>query len=83
MVTIDGYVVDSDLGEIRRVRRSTKGPILLNLRGLTSCTGGGVQLLRAWLSAGARLQDATPFLEMLLRDSSRSLPTTDPSAPIL
>ena len=83
MVTIDGYVVDSDLGEIRRVRRSVKGTVFLKLRGLTSCTAGGVQFLRAWLSAGARLQDATPFLEMLLKDSSPSLPTTDPSPPIL
>ena len=83
IVTIDGQVAESDLREIRRIRRSVKGAVFLKLRGLTSCTAGGVQFLRAWLSAGARLQDASPFLEMILKDSSPSLPTTDPSPPIL
>ena len=72
VVTIDGYVAESDLGEIRRIRRSTKGAVLLNLRGLTACAPGGVRLLRAWLDAGARLQDANPFLEMILKDPSPS-----------
>jgi hypothetical protein len=81
IVSIDGYVAESDLGEIRRVRRSTKDPVFLNLRGLTACATGGVRLLRAWLDAGARLQDASPFLEMILKDSSPSPPTTDHSPP--
>lgn len=83
IVTIDGQVAESDLREIRRIRRSVKGAVFLNVRGLTSCTAGGVELLRAWLAAGARLQDATPFLEMILKDSSPSRPTTDHSTPTL
>ena len=35
-----------------------------------ACAAGGVRVLRAWLGAGAKLQAATPFLEMILKDSS-------------
>ena len=70
VVTIDGQVAESDLGEIRRVRKAIKGAVLLNLRGLNSCAVGGVRVLRDWLDAGARLQAATPFLKMILKDSS-------------
>jgi hypothetical protein len=69
VVTIDGQLADSDLGEIRRVRKSTKGAVLLNVRGLEACAAGGVRALRAWLDAGAELQHATPFLQMILEDS--------------
>jgi len=70
VVTIDGQLAESDLGEIRRVRKSVTGAVVLNLRGLDACAVGGVRVLRAWLSAGAKLQAATPFLEIILKDSS-------------
>lgn len=70
IVTIDGQVEESDLREIRRVRKSAHGAVLLNLRGVDACAAGGVQLLRDWLDTGARLQDATPFLRMLLEKPS-------------
>lgn len=69
VVTIDGQVAESDLGEIRRVRKSVTGAVVLNLRGLDACAVGGVRLLREWLAAGAQLQAATPFLQMILKDS--------------
>ena len=68
VVTIDGQMAESDLGEIRRVRKSMKGDVFLNLRGLEACAAGGVRDLRAWLNAGAQLQDANPFLQMILKD---------------
>ncbi len=68
VVTIDGRATESDLGEIRRVRKALKGAVALNLRGLDVCAPGGIRLLRDWLDEGARLQDATPFLEMTLKD---------------
>lgn len=70
IVTIDGKVAEPDLGEIRRVRKSVKGAVFLNLRGLTACASGGVRVLRDWLDAGARLQAANPFLKMILKDPS-------------
>jgi hypothetical protein len=72
VVTIDGQLADSDLGEIRRVRKSMNGAVDLNLRGLDGCAAGGVRVLRDWLHAGARLQSATPFLQMLLKEPPSS-----------
>jgi hypothetical protein len=65
-VIIDGQVAEADLKEIRRVRKSIKGAVVLNLLGLDGCESGGIRFLQSWLDAGAQLQDATPFMRMLL-----------------
>jgi hypothetical protein len=67
VVTIDGQVAESDLREIRRVRKSVTGAVFLNLRGLEECAAGGVRVLQEWLDAGAQLQKANPFLQMILK----------------
>lgn len=69
VVIIDGRLTDSDLREVQRVRKSVIGTVFLNLRGLEDCTAGGVRVLQEWLAAGARLQEANPFLQMILKDS--------------
>jgi hypothetical protein len=69
IVTIDGQVTEADLKAIQRVRDSVPGAVALNLRGLNACANDGVRFLRAWLAAGAKLQAATPFMEMILKDS--------------
>jgi hypothetical protein len=74
VVTIDGHVAESDLKEIHRVRKSASGAVVLNLRGLDGCAAGGVRLLRAWLDGGAKLQDATPFLRMILESKQTLKP---------
>jgi hypothetical protein len=70
IVTIDGQVAESDLREIRRVRKSVTGAVFLNLRGLEDCAAGGVRVLQEWLDAGAHLQEANPFLQMILKDAA-------------
>jgi hypothetical protein len=67
VVTVDGQIWETDLKAIRKVRKSVEGAMALNLRGVDACAAGGIQVLRDWLSTGAELQDATPFLEMILR----------------
>jgi hypothetical protein len=79
IITIDGQVTEKDLTEIRRVRKALKGAVALNLRGLDVCLPSGIRLLREWLDAGARLQDATPFLEMTLKD----MPAMKRSPPVI
>lgn len=69
IVTIDGQITELDLKAMRRVRNSVAGAVVLNLRGLNECAAGGVRFLRAWLEAGAKLQDANPFMEMILNDA--------------
>ena len=81
VVRIDGQATESDLEEIRRVRKSVKGVVVLNLRELESCVPEGIELLRAWLEAGAQLQDATPFLEMMLKDSLADPATQTKNSP--
>ena len=68
IVAIDGQVTEADLKAIQRVRNSLMGAVALSLRGLDGCAPAGIRLLREWLDAGARLQDATPFLELALKD---------------
>lgn len=66
VVMIDGRLTAPDLDEVRRVRDSLSGSVVLELDGLDGCSNEGVQLLRAWLQAGASLDRATPFLRMVL-----------------
>jgi len=68
VVTIDGRLADSDLREIQQVRKSVTGEVFLDLRGLEECSAGEVRVLQEWLDAGARLQEANPFLHMILKD---------------
>jgi hypothetical protein len=67
LVTIDGELVESDLKTLQRVRKSVEGAVVLELGGLSACAPGGVKILRTWLDSGARLQNATPFLQMVLK----------------
>ncbi len=66
VVTIDGQLMPADLAEVRRVRKSIKGNVLLKLGGLNTCVDEGIRVLRDWLNAGARLSSATPFLQLVL-----------------
>lgn len=66
VVIIDGQVSEADEAEIQRVRSSLTGEVVLKLAGLTACTDDGVKVLQSWLDEGARLQDATLFLRMVL-----------------
>ena len=66
LVTIDGQLTATDVGEIRRVRDSVRGKVVLKLAGLSLCADEGIHLLRDWLRAGAHLENATPFLRMVL-----------------
>lgn len=72
LVTIDGRAEESDLKEIRRIRKSVEGDVILNLKELAGCDAEGVQFLRSWLEAGAKLQEATPFMRMILGKPSES-----------
>jgi hypothetical protein len=68
VVTIDGQLEDSDLGEIQRVRESAQGKVVLNLSGLDTCSDEGIRLLKRWLAGGAQLKRANPFLRMILKN---------------
>jgi hypothetical protein len=67
VIAIDGELTTADLGEIRRVRKSVKGKVILKLGGLNTCALEGIRVMRDWLDAGARLSSATPFLHLMLK----------------
>ena len=66
VITIDGQLTAADLGELRRFRRSVRGKVALKLEGLSVFADDGIRLLRDWMDAGAKLENATPFLRMML-----------------
>ena len=66
VITIDGQLTAADLGEIRRARRSARGKVVLKLGGLNVCADDGIRLLQDWVHAGAQLDNANPFLRMVL-----------------
>lgn len=65
-VRIDGRLASADLEEVQRVRESLPADVVLDLGGLDACVEDGIRLLRRWLSEGATLSNAAPFLRMLL-----------------
>lgn len=80
VVTIDGQLAASDLRAIRRMRQSVRGAVALDLGGLDACAKDGIRLLQDWLDAGAQLDNATPFLRMVLQDRKAHLSTETPSS---
>lgn len=68
VVTIAGQLAVPDLTEVRRIRASVPSKVILKLSGLDACAEEGTRLLREWLNAGAQLDNATPFLRMVLQD---------------
>lgn len=76
VITIDGWLTGADLDEVRRIRALTQGHPALRLGGLDTCAPEGIRLLQDWLHEGAKLESASPFLQMVLvplpRDSDRA-----------
>ncbi|MRS02090.1 hypothetical protein EG832_02485 [bacterium] len=73
VVIIDGQMTEEDLPEIIQVRASLNGAVALNLSELTSVPSKGIRLLRDWIDAGARLQDASLFLRMILVEKDNGI----------
>ena len=80
VVTIEGRLMAADLHALRRVRRSVRGAVTLDLGGLDACARDGIRLLQDWLDAGAHLDAATPFLRMVLQDRKANGSTESPSS---
>lgn len=70
VVTIDGCLLDADVEQVRAFRKKVGNDVCLNLGGLDMCMPEGIGELKAWLDAGARLNEATPYQRMLLQRSS-------------
>ena len=72
VVIIDGWLVEADVAELRRIRESGVGRVVLKLGGLEACVPEGIGLLQDWLRDGALLETASPFMQMVLESREGS-----------
>lgn len=66
VVVIEGELVASELGELKRVRGSVSGPVILDLEDLISADAISIVELCDWIQGGAQTRGASPYTEMLL-----------------
>lgn len=70
VVAIDGDLVTSELGELKQVRGSISGGVILHLENLNSADAESLAELRDWIQDGALAQDASPYIRMMLEGTS-------------
>jgi ABC-type transporter Mla MlaB component len=70
VVAISGQLAASELDELKRVRRSVSGTVILDLEGLESADAESLAELRDWIQDGAQTQGASPYIQMLLEQTS-------------
>ncbi len=71
VVTISGRLSGHAVEELRRLRRSIEGTVILDLSSLVSASYEGVKAIRALFLEGDETRSASPFVELLLRDKPR------------
>jgi anti-anti-sigma regulatory factor len=67
-VYVDGRLTAGTLGELERLVRAIKGPVVIDLSNLLSADDAGVAQLRTLARQGARLFGASPYVALLLED---------------
>jgi hypothetical protein len=72
VVTIDGDLVTSELGELKQVRGSISGGVFLHLENMNSADAESIAELRDWIEDGALTRGASPYIQMLLEGASGS-----------
>jgi hypothetical protein len=65
-VAIGGRLIGADLDELKQVRHSVSGAVILDLKDLLSADAENLVELRDWIQHGARIQGASSYLEILL-----------------
>ena len=73
VLKIDGRLRREDVGELSKERRCVKGPLVLDLSNLQSADTTGLETLKRLASAGAIIQGASPYIELLLNERNRTL----------
>ncbi len=71
VVTITGRLSGQAIEELRELRRSIEGVVILDLSSLSSAADDGVEAIRALSLAGDEIRGASPFVLLLLQDDTR------------
>jgi len=72
VLKIDGRLQSQDIGEVEEEQRSVRGPLVLELTNLQSADAAGITMLRRMTQEGARIQGASPYIELLLGEKSNA-----------
>lgn len=74
-IHLEGKLLAPWIEEVRAAsaRAASRGPVRLDLEGLTFADQSGVELLTQLTSKGAAIQGASPFILELLASSSRQI----------
>jgi ABC-type transporter Mla MlaB component len=67
VLRIDGRLVSEDIPELVKEYGAEESPHVLDLSGLQSADTEGVRLLLGFVSRGAQIRGASPYIELLLR----------------
>jgi hypothetical protein len=70
VVAIGGDIVASDLEELRQVRSSMSGLVILCLENVISADAESLAELRDWIEDGALTRGASPYIQMMLEGTS-------------
>ena len=71
VVTITGRLAGEAIEQLRGVRRSIEGAVIMDLAGLAAADDEGFEALRAMSLEGDEIRNASPLVQLLLQDSPR------------
>ena len=70
VVTVEGQLWRSETDELLRTCARIRGPVIVDLGGLTDTDSVGVMALRSLRQEGAQLVNPSMYLAMLLKEAS-------------
>lgn len=70
VVRVAGRITGSAVEQLRKVCDSIKGPFVLDLSSLMFGDDAGIDVIRAMSAKGAALRGVSPFIQLLLDDTS-------------
>jgi ABC-type transporter Mla MlaB component len=68
---VDGQLCSENLAELMKEHRYVEGALALELSNLQSVDSAGIDLLLELISLGAQTRGASPYIELLLKESGK------------
>jgi ABC-type transporter Mla MlaB component len=71
VLQVDGQLCSENVAELTKEQMSAEGSLVLELSSLQSADPAGVDLLLELISLGAQIRGASPYIELLLKESGK------------
>lgn len=71
VLQVDGQLCSENVAELSREQQSVEGSLVLELSNLQSADPVGVDVLLELISLGAQVRGASPYIELLLKESGK------------